>query len=183
MRHINEVASWFNKNNILKKNEKENNLRINLLCLYTKVAYMINNIELECENVQFSNEKIYMGISNIELDVEFEDQELRILKIINREFGYLNMQDLLYPIMSFDEKSTYENLYNHLKKDITDSLEGYKMFKFNENVIIVNNKVFYVNNQIEITDELIEIFRNHTFEDQYIFTVYESDDIEGPIIY
>ena len=183
MRHINEVASWFNKNNILKVDEETDNLRINLLCLYTKIAYIINNINLECEEVQFSNEKIYMGVSDYNLDVEFNDEELKILQIINRELGYLNMQDLLYPIISFNKKPTYENLYNHLKKDISDSLEGYDMFQFNENVVIVNDKIFYVNNKIDITDELIEIFKNHSFEDQYIFTVYESDDIEGPIIY
>jgi len=184
MRHINEVASWFNKNNILKKNEKEDNLRINLLCLYTKVAYTIKGLELECDEISFDEKlNINIGITNLNLETEFTTEELRILKTINREYGYLTMGDLLYRLKNIEGTLNYKNITSHLKNNITETLIGYERYKFNEKVVIVNNRVFFIDNEIIITDEIMKRIKKYSFEDQYIFTVYKSDDIEGLTIY
>ena len=43
---INEIATWFKENNILALND---DLRVKVLSLYTKVAYTVSNKELLCE--------------------------------------------------------------------------------------------------------------------------------------
>ena len=184
MRHINEVASWFNKNNILKKNEKEDNLRINLLCLYTKVAYTIKGLELECDEISFDEKlNINIGITNLNLETEFTAEELRILKTINREYGYLKITDLLFDFSIIDDKLCHKVICEKLKNDIEDHLEGYESYNFDEKTIIIKKNVFFVNKEVEVTEKLIEELSNYYLEGQYIFNVFKGSTEEGLLIY
>jgi len=183
MRHINEVASWFNKNNILRIDEETDNLRLNLLCLYTKVAYNIKGLELVCNTPTINGKKIDIGITDTNVETNFTDEEMRIINTINREYGYLKTKALLYYIADLKGELTFENITNHLNKTISEDLEGYALFEFNERPILVNDKVFFVDNNMEITEELMKRFEEVDSEDQYIFTVFENELPKGPVIY
>ena len=107
MRHINEVASWFNKNNILRIDEETDNLRLNLLCLYTKVAYNIKGLELVCNTPTINGKQIDIGITDTNVETNFTDEEMRIINTINREYGYLKTKALLYYITDLKGELTF----------------------------------------------------------------------------
>ena len=183
MRDINEISSWYKKNNELCRNDQ---LKIKFLCLYTIVAYSVKNIELEYKElvVDFEKKDFNFGITEYDRDTTFSEEEIHILKTINRLYGYFENKDLLYHLSL--NSNSISDIINHLKKEITEDLGSYKFYKFNEYVLITKKYIFFIDNNTNLTDEEVKYLKEYQYkgpEDQTQFTVFRSVSSGALVIY
>lgn len=179
MRTINEIATWFKENNLLAKQDE---LRIKLLSLYTKVAYTISNLDLKCSELNFENNNINLGITNYETYADFSNEELQILNTINHVYGY---EDLKYLVLDLThiQNINIENVTNYLKDRITSDLEGFKYYDFEEYVLLLGNNVFFVNNNTTLTEDEKERLRAYNKPEQDSFVVFRNEESGKLVVY
>lgn len=177
MRTINEIASWYKKYNKLS-NEK---LRVEMLSLYTIVAFKTQGLEIEHGKLKIDSVSIELGITNKDLDPIFNELETRILNTINRVYGYLKVSTLLYSL-AFVEP-TIEKITDYLYDEIKNDIDNHKNFDFNEYVILSNNNVFFVGNDTKLTDEELEHLNTYQALEQNQFTVFRNPDTGKLVIY
>lgn len=179
MRTINEIASWYKKNNSLAKDDL---LRIKVLSIYTLVAYKIKNIQVSYEEIVYNGKEFNLGITSCEEDSTFDETETKILNTINRVYGYVRL-DYLFSELSY-AGITINEICESLKESITNDLEMYENHDFHEHAIVTNNLVFFVNDHTNLTNEEIELLMNQKpYDDQVIFTVYRDEENGKLVVY
>ena len=179
MRTINEVATWFKENNLLAKQDQ---LRIKILSLYTKVAYTISEKELKCSELNFENNDINLGITDYASYADFDNEELQILNTINHVYGY---EDLKYLVLDLThiQNINIENVTNYLKDRISSDLEGFKYYNFEEYVLLLGNNVFFINNNTKLTEEETNYLRNLNKPEQDSFIVFRNEESGKLVVY
>ncbi|MDD4733372.1 MAG: hypothetical protein PHU05_00755 [Bacilli bacterium] len=191
---INEVATWFYKNNE-KVRIDETDVLIRLLCLCTKTAFLIEDeVKMGPMKLQLLNNnsevKVIVDITEAIDNYPFTDKQLRILKTINRNYGYDDITELLNHIC---EQDFFTNNLNELEQgkivEIKDDelestfginvkkvLENYKDYDFKEEVLIIGKNTFFVKIGTNLTEEEKENLKNKNIFDQNQFDVFRSED-------
>ncbi len=168
MTHINDIASWFSKNNEFCSEDQD---RIKLLSLMAILFFKHEKLPLEYSELYLKNNNFEFGIYDYDTDYHFSKKELFLLNVVNREFGYI----LFNVLVSYFELDypTIDKLYDRLKDVISSDIEGYGEIDFNTYTYInKNDMIFFIDNNIELTDELKEKLDNKLMVDgQYIFNV------------
>ena len=170
MRSISEIANWYKNNNILS-----DEIRINILSLYTIVAYKISNIDIEYNEITFSKDSFDIGIESINNDIIFSKEELQILKTINHVYGYEDIKYLLKHL-SYIENPTIDNIIKFLYKEIKEYLEGFIYYDFDEYDLLLGNNVFFVKTDTTLSEEEKIELSCYDFQDQDSFLVFRNDD-------
>lgn len=172
MRTINEIASWYKKNNLLAQNDLN---RCKVLSIYTLVAYKIKNIEVQYEEMTYQNNDFNFGITNYEESAEFNEEETRILNTINRTYGYIPLE-YLYSELSYAGQKIDE-IVSFLRTDINEELEGNAYYDFNEYVLLGKNNVYFVNNNTNLTEEeKTRLIDKKSNDDQTLYTVFRDEN-------
>lgn len=191
---INEVATWFYKNNERVRND-ETDVLIRLLCLCTKTAFLIeDDIKMGPIKLQLLNNntevKVIVDITEAIDNYPFTDKQLRILKTINRNYGYDDITELLNHIC---EQEFFTNNLSELEQgkivEIKDDelestfginvkkvLENYKDYDFKEEVLTIGKNTFFVKIGTNLTEEEKENLKNKNIFDQNQFDVFRSED-------
>lgn len=191
---INEVATWFYKNNERVRND-ETDVLIRLLCLCTKTAFLIeDDIKMGPIKLQLLNNntevKVIVDITEAIDNYPFTDKQLRILKTINRNYGYDDITELLNHIC---EQEFFTNNLSELEQgkivEINDDklestfginvkkvLDNYKDYDFKEEVLIIGKNTFFVKIGTNLTEEEKENLKNKNIFDQNQFDVFRSED-------
>lgn len=191
---INEVATWFYKNNERVRND-ETDVLIRLLCLCTKTAFLIeDDIKMGPIKLQLLNNntevKVIVDITEAVDNYPFTDKQLRILKTINRNYGYDDITELLNHIC---EQEFFTNNLSELEQgkivEIKDDelestfginvkkvLENYKDYDFKEEVLTIGKNTFFVKIGTNLTEEEKENLKNKNIFDQNQFDVFRSED-------
>lgn len=179
MRNINEVATWFKQNNILAHND---DLRVKLLSLYTKFAYNIENIELQCTELNFQNNDFNIGITDTNTETILSKEELQIIKTINHVYGYEETKYLILAL-THAQNCNIENLTNYFRDEIKSHLEGHKLYDFNEYVELLGKNVFFVHNNTTLTEEEKKRLSKYNRPDQNHFIVFRDDTSRKLVVY
>lgn len=191
---INEVATWFYKNNE-KVRIDETDVLIRLLCLCTKTAFLIEDeVKMGPMKLQLLNNnsevKVIVDITEAIDNYPFTDKQLRILKTINRNYGYDDITELLNHIC---EQEFFTNNLSELEQgkivEIKDDelestfginvkkvLENYKDYDFKEEVLTIGKNTFFVKIGTNLTEEEKENLKNKNIFDQNQFDVFRSED-------
>lgn len=179
MRTINEIATWYKNNNILAKND---DLRIKVLSLYTKFAYNIKGLDLECSELSFQDKDFNIGITSTNEETTFEKDELQIIKTINHVYGYEEVKYLILALTHV-QNCNIENLTNYFHDEILDHLEGHELYDFNEYVELLGENVFFINNDTNLTDEERENLATYKRPDQDHFIVFRDNQSGKLVVY
>lgn len=178
MRNINEIATWFKINNKLSYDEN----RVKLLSLYAKIAFTITGNYVRCTELSFEGNTFNIGITSTNEELDFTNEELQILKTINKIFGYEKLSTLFANI-SYVQNYTIENITAYLKNDLTSILEQYSKYSFNENILFINDKIFFVDKKVILTEEEQKLLDNCKNSNQPTFSVYRDISTRKLVIY
>lgn len=179
MHTINEIASWFKKNNELASSDE---LRTKVLSLYSLVAFKTSNINVEYEELTYQDNNFNLGITSYDENPIFNEQENKILQIINRVYGYIRL-DNLFMELSYAGK-TIEEISKFLKESIKEDLEMYENHDFNETVLVTDKLVFFINNDTQLTDdEIMHLKEKQPYDEQTLFSVYRDEETNKLVIY
>ena len=185
MINVNQVASWFVKNNHILANEKFDN-HLLFMCMLAKVAFHVKNIEVNYGQATFENG--YLNFSEFldkNAEFEFNEKETHILKSINKYYGYYTFDDLLsnYWIEQFLLNICTENskisdvaMYASLTHTVSRALLFYQDCTLDEYVIIENDNVFFVENNIKLTAKEKKELKAIEPGEQKIFNVFRDNE-------
>ena len=141
------ISKWFSNNNhLIKTNTYDSKLLLNKLCFYTKAMFLALD-----KNINQKTNKL-------------TKDEIKILQIINRVYGYSNQ--------------TYEEDNNFLKEEMLELYEYYKDEEFKEKLEIINGRYFFIAEDVTLTEEEYKDIYNSDYNDDNI-TYYVSRDDEG----
>lgn len=162
---INNVASWYYHNNEIIKNEA-GDIYLMIMCLFTKVAFEIENCETKIGSVYFKNKNISIdGYKSHEKVDNFNEKEEHILRALSKHYGYWNTKHIINnsPFTKLIEAKYYhsnettfeinkEDIDSYLAQDISDTLSYYENEELDELVYINGEYVFFINSEIELDD-------------------------------
>lgn len=171
MRTINEIATWFKENNILALND---DLRVKVLSLYTKVAYTVSNKELLCEELNLEDNDLNIGITDMKVSAEFDREELQILNTMNHVYGCDELKYLILPLTGIKTPNLKE-ITECLKDDILFDLESFQNYSFNEYVLLLGDNVFFVDDKTVLTEEEKERLSLYNDPEQDSFVVFRNE--------
>lgn len=200
------VAKWFCDNNsTVKSTSFDGNLLLNKLCYYSKAMFLSLDKNIIQKDVEaWKNGPVlpyvygqyrYDNLLGTNYNVDLTDDEIKILKIINRVFGYLTADDISRqthdekPWSSLKDKVdkklnpkiTDESLLNEYKEEMLELYDCYKDEELNEKVEIINGRYFFITPDITLTDdEYSELCRLNN-DDENV-TYYVSRDGEGNLM-
>ena len=172
------VAKWFCDNNLTVKSASfDGNLLLNKLCYYSKAMFLSLDKNIIQKDVEaWKNGPVlpyvygqyrYDNLLGTNYNVDLADDEIKILKIINRVFGYLKADDISRqthdekPWSSLKDKVdkklnpkiTDESLLNEYKEEMLELYDCYKDEELNEKVEIINGRYFFITPDITLTDD------------------------------
>lgn len=200
------VAKWFCDNNSTVKSASfDGNLLLNKLCYYSKAMFLSLDKNIIQKDIEaWKNGPVlpyvygqyrYDNLLGTNYNVDLTDDEIKILKIINRVFGYLTADDISRqthdekPWSSLKDKVdkklnpkiTDESLLNEYKEEMLELYDCYKDEELNEKVEIINGRYFFITPDITLTDdEYSELCRLNN-DDENV-TYYISRDGEGNLM-
>lgn len=200
------VAKWFCDNNLTVKSASfDGNLLLNKLCYYSKAMFLSLDKNIIQKDVEaWKNGPVlpyvygqyrYDNLLGTNYNVDLADDEIKILKIINRVFGYLKADDISRqthdekPWSSLKDKVdkklnpkiTDESLLNEYKEEMLELYDCYKDEELNEKVEIINGRYFFITPDITLTDdEYSELYKLNN-DDENV-TYYVSRDGEGNLM-
>ena len=200
------VAKWFCDNNITVKSASfDGNVLLNKLCYYSKAMFLSlgnNIIQKDVEAWKHGpvlpyvyGQYRYDNLLGTNYNVDLADDEIKILKIINRVFGYLKAVDISEqthdekPWSSLKDKVdkklnpkiTDESLLKEYKEEMLELYDYYKDEELNEKVEIINGRYFFITPDITLTDDEYNELCNLNNDDENI-TYYVSRDGEGNLM-
>lgn len=176
------IANWFyENNNIVKTNSYNGNILLNKLCFYSKAMFLSLNHNIIHKDIVWQNEVIlpfvYNNYNNLNCKIDLSDEELKILKIINRVYGYSKTNNISK--QNIPIKITDELIIKEYKDEMLEIYECYKDEKLNEKLEIINGKYFFVEQNVQLTkNEYSELF-NIKYENA---TYYVSRDNDGNLV-
>lgn len=191
---INNVASWYYHNNEIIKNEK-NDIYLMIMCLFTKVAFEIENCETKIGRVYFKNKKLSIeDFKRTDREAKFDDKEEHILRALSKHYGYWNTKHIINnsPFSKLIEakyfkssESTFEitkeDIDTYLADDISDTLSYYENEDLEEFVYINGDYIFFIRGDIELDDEDLEYLDKYEGKRKHL-DVYVDED-ENIVIY
>lgn len=171
MIHINDIASWFSKNNEFCSNDEE---RIYLLCCLTIFAFRLNDINVDYKEVN-TEDSYSLGIYDYDSEYSFNSKEKHLLQFVNHKYGYFDI-DYLKSMLNMCNKSLDECFY-YLEDILSLHLKEYESYEFDDYVYIgKNNVVFFVSNDCVLDeDDKDSLDKLNDFENQRIFYVRKED--------
>ncbi len=180
METINNVKKWFVKNNKTKLSDQKQNV----LGLFTKAAFLLNDSKKDIGSFIYENESINVIESDLELSkIKFTAKEIRLLKEINNYYGYLDMKTLFKtePLLKlkFENKKvelTDKIIIDLFGKTIKEMEEYFKNYDLNKEVIVNNDLVFFVQKDTNLTDEERDYLSKLTSDNQKIFEVSRTEN-------
>ena len=200
------VAKWFSDNNITVKSASfDGNVLLNKLCYYSKAMFLSldkNIIQKDVEAWKHGpvlpyvyGQYRYDNLLGTNYNVNLADDEIKILKIINRVFGYLRAVDISEqthdekPWSSLKDKVdkklnpkiTDESLFKDYREEMLELYDYYKDEELNEKVEIINGRYFFITPDITLTDDEYNELCNLNTDDENI-TYYVSRDSEGNLM-
>ncbi len=200
------VAKWFcDNNNTVKTNSYDGNVLLNKLCYYSKAMFLSLDKNVIQKDVEaWKNGPVlpyvygqyrYDGLLNSDVKIELSNDEIRVLQIINRLYGYLKADDISKqthnesPWNSLEEKVkkqlnpriTNEALLEEYKDTMLELYDSYKDEEFNEKLEIINGRYFFLTPDITLTDDEYSELCNAKYDDENV-TYYVSRDSEGNLM-
>lgn len=200
------VAKWFCDNNLTVKSASfDGNLLLNKLCYYSKAMFLSLDKNIIQKDVEaWKNGPVlpyvygqyrYDNLLGTNYNVDLADDEIKILKIINRVFGYLKADDISRqthdekPWSSLKDKVdkklnpkiTDESLLNEYKEEMLELYDCYKDEELNEKVEIINGRYFFITPDITLTDDEYSELCKLNNDDENV-TYYVSRDGEGNLM-
>ena len=200
------VAKWFcDNNNTVKTNSYDGNVLLNKLCYYSKAMFLaLNNDIIQKDIEAWKNGPVlpyvyrqyrYDGLLNSNVKIELSKNEIKVLQIINRLYGYLKADAISKqthdeePWNALEEKVkeqlnpkiTNEALLKEYKDTMLDLYDSYKDEEFNEKLEIINGRYFFLTPDITITDDEYNELCNANYDDDNV-TYYVSRDSEGNLM-
>lgn len=200
------VAKWFCDNNLTVKSASfDGNLLLNKLCYYSKAMFLSLDKNIIQKDVEaWKNGPVlpyvygqyrYDNLLGTNYNVDLADDEIKILKIINRVFGYLKADDISRqthdekPWSSLKDKVdkklnpkiTDESLLNEYKEEMLELYDCYKDEELNEKVEIINGRYFFITPDITLTDDEYSELCKLNNDDENV-TYYVSRDGEGDLM-
>lgn len=200
------VAKWFCDNNLTVKSASfDGNLLLNKLCYYSKAMFLSLDKNIIQKDVEaWKNGPVlpyvygqyrYDNLLGTNCNVDLADDEIKILKIINRVFGYLKADDISRqthdekPWSSLKDKVdkklnpkiTDESLLNEYKEEMLELYDCYKDEELNEKVEIINGRYFFITPDITLTDDEYSELCKLNNDDENV-TYYVSRDGEGNLM-
>lgn len=198
------VAKWFcENNNTIKTNSYDGNVLLNKLCYYSKAMFLVlgNNI-IQKDVEAWKNGPVlpfvygkYDDLLNLKCEINLSDDELKVLKIINRIYGYLKASDISEQThiespwntlkdkvdKQLNPKITDEVLIEEYKDEMLQLYECYKDEELNEKLEIINGRYFFIIPDVTLTDDEYNELSNANYEDENV-TYYISRDSEGNLM-
>lgn len=200
------VAKWFcENNNTVKTNSYDGNVLLNKLCYYSKAMFLALNNNIIRKDVEaWKNGPVlpfvygkyrYDDLLNLRCEINLSDDELKVLKIINRIYGYFKATDISehthteYPWNSLKDKVdkqlnpkiTDESLIEEYKDEMLELYDCYKDEELNEKLEIINGRYFFISPDITLTEDEYSELSNAKYEDENV-TYYVSRDSEGNLM-
>lgn len=200
------VAKWFCDNNVTVKSASfDGNVLLNKLCYYSKAMFLSldkNIIQKDVEAWKHGpvlpyvyGQYRYDNLLGTNYTINLTDDEIKILKIINRVFGYLKVDDISKqthnekPWSSLKDevdkkhnpKITDESLLEEYKDQMLELYEYYKDEELDEKVEIINGRYFFITPDITLTDDEYSELSNGNYDDENV-TYYVSRDGEGNLM-
>ena len=200
------IAKWFYDNNVTVKSDSfDGNILLNKLCYYSKAMFLSldkNIIQQDIEAWKNGPVLPYVytkyksnNLLDIDCDSTLTEEEIKILKIINRVFGYLKIEEILKqtqnetPWSSLKEKIdqklnpiiTNESLLNEYKDQMLELYEYYKDEELDEKLEIINGKYFFITSDIILTDDEYSELSNIKINNENV-TYYVFRDSEGSLM-
>lgn len=179
MRTINEIATWYKENNLLAANDT---LRVKVLSLYTKAAYTLSGKDLKCSELNFENNDLNLGITDMSSYADFPADELQILKTINHVYGYEELKYLILDLTHI-QNVNIENVTNYLKDRLLHDLESFEHYEFEEYVLLLGNNVFFINNDTILSEEEKEFLAGYNKSEQDSFVVFRDENNGKLVVY
>ena len=196
------VAKWFcNNNNTVQTNTYDGNVLLNKLCYYAKAMFLSLNKNIIKKDVEaWKNGPVlpyvygkyrYDNLLNSKVKIDLENDEIKVLQIINRVYGYLKASDISKQthnetpwsslekkvIKNLNPKITNEALLKEYKDAMLELYDSYKDEKFNEKLEIINGRYFFLEPDITLTDDEYNELCNAKYDDENV-TYYISKDAE-----
>lgn len=200
------VAKWFCENNVtVKTNSYDGNVLLNKLCYYAKAMFLSLDDDIVKKEVEaWKNGPVlpfvygkyrYDNLLNMTCDIDLTGEEIKVLKIINRVYGYFNAKDISIQThiespwnelsdkveKGLNPKITNEAILNEYKDEMLELFDCYKEEKLNEKLEIINGRYFFVDEGITLTDEEYNDLINIKYDNDNV-TYYISRDNEGNLM-
>lgn len=200
------VAKWFcENNNTVKTNSYDGNVLLNKLCYYSKAMFLALDKNIIKKDVEawkngpvlpfVYGEYKYRDLLNNDCDIDLSEDEKKVLKIINRLYGYYKADDiskqthLEQPWKSVQDKVekqlnpkiTDEVLLKEYKEEMLEYYDCYKDEKLDEKVEIINGRYFFITPDITLTEDEYNELLNAKYDDDNV-TYYISRDNEGNLM-
>ena len=200
------VAKWFcDNNNTVKTDSYDGNVLLNKLCYYSKAMFLsLDNDIIQKDVEAWKNGPVlpyvygqyrYNGLLNSNIKIELSKDEIKVLQIINRLYGYLRADDISKqthdeaPWNSLEEKVkrqlnpkiTNEALLKEYKDTMLDLYDSYKDEEFNEKLEIINGRYFFLTPDVTLSDDEYNELCNANYVDENV-TYYVSRDSEGNLM-
>lgn len=200
------VAKWFcNNNNTIQTNSYDGNVLLNKLCYYAKAMFLALNKDIIQKDVEaWKNGPVlpyvygkykYDNLLSLDVKIELSDDEIKVLQIINRLYGYLKADVIS---KHTHEESPWNSLEEKVKKQLNPIISNdallkeykdimlelyndYKDEEFNEKLEIINGRYFFLTPDITLTDNEYNELCNANYDDENV-TYYVSRDNEGNLI-
>lgn len=200
------VAKWFcENNNVVKTNSYDGNVLLNKLCYYSKAMFLsLGNNIVKKDVEEWKNGPVlpfvygkyrYDDLLNVDIDINLSDDEIKVLKIINRVYGYLKANDISEithteePWNSLKDKVskqlnpkiTDEALLKEYKDEMLELYDCYKDEKLDEKLEIINGRYFFITPDVTLTDDEYSELSKAKYDDENV-TYYVSRDNEGNLM-
>ncbi len=178
MNNIEFIKQWFFNHNVYLKNDPDNEEILKILIM-NAVAF---------ETIEFKNINDIIMVNNDYIafksgEVINNEQVENILKIINIEYAYLEIEELLntgaYSLIKDDNLTKaldyndiinyFEGIYNMLKQQYID-------YNFNKLAYKINKKVFFSTEKLN--DEEIKYLLTIKDDKQRLFEVFHKENGE-----
>ncbi len=200
------VAKWFcNNNNTVQTNSYDGNVLLNKLCYYSKAMFLsLNNNIIQKDVEAWKNGPVipyvygqykYDGLLSSNIKIDLSSDEIKVLQIINRLYGYLKADAISTqthqesPWNSLEEKVkkqlnpkiSDEALLKEYKDTMLELYDSYKDEKFDEKLEIINGRYFFLTPDVTLTDDEYNELCNAKYDDENV-TYYISRDSEGHLM-
>ena len=200
------IAKWFCENNVtVKTNSYDGNVLLNKLCYYSKAMFLALGNDIMHKDVEaWKNGPVlpfiygkyrYDDLLNLDCDIDLSDDEIKVLKIINRVYGYFDAKDISKQTHEEEPwKALSDKVLKQLNPKITDNaiLDEYKdemleLYDFSkdeeldEKLEIINGRYFFISSDIVLTEDEYNELVNMKYDDENV-TYYVSRDSEGNLM-
>ena len=200
------VAKWFcENNNTVQTNSYDGNVLLNKLCYYAKAMFLSLNKDIIQKDVEaWKNGPVlpyvygkykYDDLLNSNIRIELTNDEIKVLQIINRLYGYYKAEVISkqtheeLPWSSLEEKVkkqlnpkiSNEALLKEYKDIMLELYNNYKDEEFNEKLEIINGRYFFLTPDVTLSDDEYNELCNANYDDENV-TYYISRDDEGNLM-